>query len=80
MRIRFTTLLLMVSPFALLIAAYIQWGTVGIPPVPEAPALTFTPGDAFPAPRRSTSIESRRPFTSYTVWIIRNASTSPSNV
>ena len=41
MHIRLKTLLLLVSPLLLLVAAaYIQWGTVGLPPVPPSPALT----------------------------------------
>lgn len=41
MHVRFKTLLLLVSPLLLLVAAaYIQWGTVGLPPVPPSPALT----------------------------------------
>ncbi len=55
MRIRFTTLVPLLSPFVLLIAAaYIQWGVVGLPPLPEAPPLPFTPEDAFPAWMRIT--------------------------
>ena len=39
MHVRFKTLLLLVSPLLLLVAAaYIQWGTVGLPPVPPSPA------------------------------------------
>jgi sulfoxide reductase catalytic subunit YedY len=55
MRIRLTTLVPLLSPFALMIAAaYIQWGTVGLPPLPERQQLPFTPDDAFPAWMRFT--------------------------
>ena len=41
MRVRLKTLLLLVSPLLLLVvAAYIQWGTVGLPPMPSRPVLT----------------------------------------
>ena len=41
MRIRFKTLLLLLSPLLLLIAAaYIQWGTLGLPTLPPSPAIT----------------------------------------
>ena len=41
MHIRLKTLLLLVSPLLLLVAAaYIQWGTVGLPALPPSPALT----------------------------------------
>jgi hypothetical protein len=41
MRIRFTTLLLLVAPFLLLVAAaYIQWDVVGLPALPPIPSLT----------------------------------------
>ena len=41
MRIRFKTLLLLASPPLLLVAAaYIQWGTVGLPVLPPTPVLT----------------------------------------
>jgi methionine sulfoxide reductase catalytic subunit len=41
MRIRLTTLLLLVSPLVLLVAAaYIQWGTAGLPALPPSPPLT----------------------------------------
>jgi sulfoxide reductase catalytic subunit YedY len=41
MRIRFTTFLLLVSPLLLLVAAaYIQWGTVGLPALAASPTLT----------------------------------------
>jgi thiosulfate reductase cytochrome b subunit len=47
--------LLVLSLFALPIAAaYIQWGTLGLPPVPESPPLPFAPDDAFPAWMRIT--------------------------
>ena len=53
MRIRPTTLLLLVSPLILLFAAaYIQWGTAGLPPsphlVPLRPEFTAVP-HGFPA-------------------------------
>jgi methionine sulfoxide reductase catalytic subunit len=58
MRIRLKTLLLLVSlPLALVAAAYIQWGTVGLPPVPSIPALTpetATAPHGFPAWLRIT--------------------------
>jgi methionine sulfoxide reductase catalytic subunit len=54
MRIRPTTLLLLASPFALLIAiAYLQWGLVGLPPFPESPELPIR-ADPFPAWMRIT--------------------------
>jgi len=41
MRMRCTTLLLLVSPCVLLVAAaYLQWGTVGLPALPPSPPLT----------------------------------------
>jgi sulfoxide reductase catalytic subunit YedY len=41
MRIRRSTLLLLASPFVVLfIAAYVQWATVGLPPVPPVPTVT----------------------------------------
>ena len=41
MRIRLKTLLLLVSPLLVLVAAaYIQWGILGLPPVPSSPVLT----------------------------------------
>ena len=41
MHIRLKTLLLLVSPLLLVVAAaYIQWGTVGLPALPPSPALT----------------------------------------
>ncbi len=41
MRIRFRTLLLLFSPVLVLVAAaYIQWGTVGLPVLPVIPILT----------------------------------------
>ena len=41
MHIRLKSLLLLVSPLLLLVAAaYIQWGTAGLPPLPAAPTLT----------------------------------------
>ena len=41
MNIRLKTLLLLVSPLLLLVAAaYIQWGTVGLPAMPPSPVLT----------------------------------------
>src|SRR5579871_3622270 len=41
MRIRFKTLLLLVSPLLLVVAAaYIQWGTVGLPALSPSPGLT----------------------------------------
>ena len=41
MRMRCTTLLLLVSPFVLLVAvAYLQWGTVGLPALPPSPPPT----------------------------------------
>jgi len=42
MRIRFKTFLLLVSPMLLLVAAaYIQWGAMGLPAVPQRPTQTF---------------------------------------
>jgi DMSO/TMAO reductase YedYZ molybdopterin-dependent catalytic subunit/thiosulfate reductase cytochrome b subunit len=58
MRIRLKTLLLLVSPLLLLVAAaYVQWGTVGLPALPPNPV--FTPETAvepcgFPAWLRIT--------------------------
>jgi hypothetical protein len=53
MHVRLKTLVLLVSPLLLLVAvAYIQWGTVGLPPVPFSLALTAdtaTRPDGFPA-------------------------------
>src|ERR1044072_3011503 len=47
MRMRCATLLLLVSPFVLLVAAaYLQWGTVGLPALPPSPAL---PTETVPA-------------------------------
>jgi thiosulfate reductase cytochrome b subunit len=41
MRVRLRTLLLLLCPLLLLIAAaYIQWGTVGLPALPPSPVLT----------------------------------------
>jgi methionine sulfoxide reductase catalytic subunit len=41
MHVRFKTLLLLVSPLLLSVAAaYIEWGTMGLPPVPFSPPLT----------------------------------------
>lgn len=41
MRIRHKSLLLLASPLLLLVAvAYMQWGTVGLPPLPPIPTLT----------------------------------------
>ena len=41
MHIRLKSLLLLVSPLLLLVAAaYIQWGTAGLPPLPATPTLT----------------------------------------
>ena len=41
MHIRLKTLLLLASPLLLMVAAaYIQWGTVGLPPVSSSPTLT----------------------------------------
>ena len=41
MHIRLKTLLLLVSPLLLLVAAaYIQWGTVGLPALPTSPTMT----------------------------------------
>ncbi len=40
MHVRRKTLLLLVSPLLLMVAAaYIQWGTVGLPQVPSGPDL-----------------------------------------
>jgi methionine sulfoxide reductase catalytic subunit len=42
LRIRLTTLLLLVSPLVLLVAAaYIQWGTAGLPALPPSPLRTL---------------------------------------
>ncbi|MFO0938411.1 MAG: molybdopterin-dependent oxidoreductase [Gemmataceae bacterium] len=58
MRIRFKTLLLLVSPFLNAIAAaYLQWGTVGLSPVPSRPhpeADVWSPTHGFPAWLRIT--------------------------
>ena len=58
MRVRIKTLLLLVSPLLLLVAsAYIQWGTVGLPPmlsVPAPPPGTLTEPFGFPAWLRLT--------------------------
>jgi hypothetical protein len=58
MHVRFKTLLVLVSPLLLLIAAaYIQWGTAGLPVLPPAPAFTpetATPPFGFPAWLRIT--------------------------
>lgn len=41
MRIRLKSLLLLASPLLLMVAAaYIQWGTVGLPPLPPNPVIT----------------------------------------
>jgi len=42
MRKRLVTILLIASPFVVLpvAAAYVQWGAVGLPVLPPAPALT----------------------------------------
>src|SRR3984893_7138248 len=51
MRIRLTPLLLFVSPLVVLVvAAYLQWATVGlptVPPVPPSPDMSM--GQGFPA-------------------------------
>ena len=56
--VRARTFVLLVSPLLLLVAAaYIQWGTVGLPPVPSSPALTVetvTGPHGFPAWLRIT--------------------------
>jgi len=40
MHLRLRTLLALTSPLLLLVAAaYIQWGSVGLPPVPSLPAF-----------------------------------------
>lgn len=58
MHVRPKVLLLLVSPFLLMVAAaYIQWGTVGLPQVPSSPALnpgTVTEPYGFPAWLRIT--------------------------
>jgi sulfoxide reductase catalytic subunit YedY len=58
MHIRFKTLLVLVAPLLLLIAAaYIQWGTAGLPHLPPAPIFTpetATPPFGFPAWLRIT--------------------------
>src|SRR6185437_9049697 len=58
MRIRRRTLLVLVSPFVLaVIAAYVQWATVGLPAVAAAPTLTAemaTEPHGFPAWLRVT--------------------------
>ena len=58
MRIRLKTLLLLVSPLLLVLAAaYIQWGTLGLPRVPTGPPLssaTATEPYGFPAWLRIT--------------------------
>ncbi len=58
MRIGHRTLLVLVSPFVLaLAAAYVQWATVGLPAVPAAPTLaagTATEPSGFPAWLRIT--------------------------
>jgi thiosulfate reductase cytochrome b subunit len=55
MRIQPKTLVLLVSPFLLLMAAaYLWWGIWGLPALPDSPPLPFTPGDAFPAWMRIT--------------------------
>jgi thiosulfate reductase cytochrome b subunit len=49
MRVRPTILLLFVTPFALMTAAaYIQWGVVGLPPLPQTSQLFYHDADAFP--------------------------------
>jgi methionine sulfoxide reductase catalytic subunit len=58
MHVRRETLLLLISPLLLLLAAaYIQWGTVGLPPLPSnlvlAPEAAMEP-DAFPTWLRIT--------------------------
>src|ERR1019366_8740803 len=55
--VRARTFVLLVSPLLLVAAAYIQWGTVGLPPVPSSPALTVetvTGPHGFPAWLRIT--------------------------
>jgi methionine sulfoxide reductase catalytic subunit len=58
MHVRPKVLLLLVSPLLLMVAAaYIQWGTVGLPRVPSSPALTLgtaTEPYGFPAWLRIT--------------------------
>jgi DMSO/TMAO reductase YedYZ molybdopterin-dependent catalytic subunit/thiosulfate reductase cytochrome b subunit len=58
MRVRRRTLLVLVSPFVLAVAAaYVQWATVGLPAVPPAPTLsaeTATEPYGFPAWLRIT--------------------------
>src|SRR5512143_2332930 len=57
MRIRLKTLLLLISPLLLLLgAAYIQWGTVGIPPVSTATVIPRAAAEpyGFPAWLRIT--------------------------
>ncbi len=55
MRVQPRIVLLVLSPFALMIAAaYVQWGLMGLPPLPESPPLPFAPDDAFPAWMRIT--------------------------
>ena len=50
MRIQPRIVLLVVSPFALLIAiAYIQWGVAGLPPLPKNSQLFYDSKDAFPS-------------------------------
>jgi thiosulfate reductase cytochrome b subunit len=49
MRIRPTILLLFVTPLLLMVAAaYIQWGVVGLPPLPRTSQLFYDAKDAFP--------------------------------
>jgi sulfoxide reductase catalytic subunit YedY len=58
MHIRLKTLLLLVSPLLLVVAAaYIQWGTIGLPTVPASPTMNPTTAAApygFPAWLRIT--------------------------
>ena len=55
MRMQPRIVLLVLSLFALPIAAaYIHWGTLGLPPLPESPPLPFAADDAFPAWMRIT--------------------------
>src|SRR5438067_4071696 len=58
MRIRRRTLLVLVSPFVLAVAAaYVQWAAVGLPAAPPAPTLnaeTATAPSGFPAWLRIT--------------------------
>src|SRR5579859_1358002 len=53
MHLRLKTLLVLASPLLLLVAAaYVQWGTVGLPPVPSIPTLapeTSSEPHGFPA-------------------------------